>query len=163
MDAAELRRALAYSPETGGVTWRIRSAYNINPGDVAGHDKGGGYRAIEYKGRTYQMGRLIWVLVYGEEPPGYIDHRDGDPSNYKLTNLRIATPRQNSFNKGLSRNNSSGVKGVRYCRQRRKWEAWGGAARLGRFTTMEEATVVRSAFEAQHHGEFRRDVSSAKF
>ena len=41
-----------------------------------------------------------------------IDHEDGDSLNNKLSNLRLASHRQNLFNRKINKNNKTKVKGV---------------------------------------------------
>jgi len=54
-------------------------------------------------------------------PPGLqVDHIDGDGLNCTDENMRFATNRQNSRNRGPQRNNKSGYKGVSF----RKY-SWG--------------------------------------
>lgn len=54
------------------------------------------------------MHRIVAGAVKGEE----VDHRDRDPLNNQAANLRIATRSQNSFNRGLRSDNTTGFKGV---------------------------------------------------
>ena len=82
--------------------------YNPNTGVIS--------RAIgfgrAYKGQTFQSttikvdgiwirtGRLAWALHNKAWPPNgyYIDHKNGIKSDNRITNLRLATPRQNQQN-----------------------------------------------------------------
>lgn len=49
------------------------------------------------------------------------DHRDGNGLNNQKENLRPATKRQNGRNRGPQINNTSGFKGVSWCRKVKKW------------------------------------------
>jgi len=52
-----------------------------------------------------------------------IDHIDRNSSNNLLENLRWATCRENQINKGISKNNKSGAKGVWWDKRTYKWVA----------------------------------------
>ena len=87
-----------------------------------------------------------------------IDHRDGDPSNNRWTNLRSATRSQNSANKRLYRSNACGLKGV--CRERSGWRATiyknGRRRHLGNFPTPQEAHAAYVKAARKLFGEFAR-------
>lgn len=88
---------------------------------------------------------IAWYLTYGEWAPGKVDHIDGDPTNNRLDNLRVATSEQNSHNmrKLTTRQTSSQYKGVSYHKRNGKWIArivyQGKKRHLGTYTTEEEA------------------------
>lgn len=88
----------------------------------------------------------------------YVDHINRDRNDYRRDNLRVATPQQNNFNKGISKYNTSGVTGVRLPKGRNRWEARIKKGRhitvLGFFDTKEEATKCRLQAEKDMFGEF---------
>lgn len=57
---------------------------------------------------TVLLHRIIMKCPKGME----VDHIDGDPLNNQRKNLRLCTKKQNRQNKGFSKNNQSGYKGV---------------------------------------------------
>jgi hypothetical protein len=81
-------------------------------GSVAGAQSSSGYRYVEIDGKAYGEHRLVWLYHYGHLPEQVIDHKDGNPGNNALENLRSATQQQNCRNK-KKRDGSSQYKGVR--------------------------------------------------
>lgn len=72
----------------------------------------GGYAWASIGGKRIFLHR--WVADRaGLVMDALIDHRDRDRSNNRRDNLRYADATLNNHNKGLSRNNGSGYKGVR--------------------------------------------------
>jgi hypothetical protein len=89
---------------------------------------------------------LAWTIFYGVEPDGLIDHINGNPSDDRLVNLRVVTPRENSLNCKMSKNNKSGYTGVYKTTQGRFTVTYRGIY-LGNFATFEEAVSVRQEKE----------------
>jgi hypothetical protein len=89
-----------------------------------------------------------------------VDHRDGNGLNNRKSNLRIATHQQNNLNRRFSEKNSSGLKGVSWCKERNKWlsqiQIAGKSFNLGRFDTKEDAYNAYCAYSKKLHGEFGR-------
>ena len=108
ISAAELRRLIDYDPETGRFTSRVRRG-RIAVGDVVGTRRNDGYVKIGIGGRQYYAHRLAWLHVYGEYP-SVVDHVDRNPSNNRLTNLRLVNLSQNQQNQVAHINNTSGYK-----------------------------------------------------
>jgi hypothetical protein len=73
---------------------------NSKPGDRAGCFTPTGYRTIGYQGIMALEHRIVWMLHHGEIPAGLeIDHINRNPSDNRIENLRLATPRQNKWNR----------------------------------------------------------------
>jgi hypothetical protein len=104
--------------------------------------------------------------VYGKFPDGELDHRDGNPANNRLLNLRPATRPQNTANVRRSSRNTSGYKGVSYAKDKRKWSAhiYARSRRyfLGYFATPEQAHEAYAVAAKQLHGEFANDGRDAR-
>lgn len=155
MPVEDLRRLLDYDAATG-IFRRRRT------GRVAGCATGGQRRAwiIGVKGRRYLAHRLAWYYVHGVWPVDDIDHKDCDPSNNRIDNLRLADQTQNNGNTGLYRTNKSGFKGVHFSRHAKQWRASiqfrGKMKNLGYFDTPEEAHKTYMAAATELFGEFAR-------
>lgn len=52
-----------------------------------------------------------------------VDHIDGDGVNNRRENLRLATTKENQRNRKLTVRNTSGFKGVTWCKRTKKWLA----------------------------------------
>jgi len=115
---------LTYNPETGVFVWKARTSNRIHVGDRAGRDNRNGYRRINIDGSGYYEHRIAWLYVYGKWPKYEIDHKDGVGFNNQIANLREATHIQNSQNMPLSEANTSGMRGVSWCKNYGKWEAY---------------------------------------
>lgn len=123
ISANELRRLLHYDPETGVFTWLKRPSNRVHIGDRAGCVHRFGRRKISVLGREYPAAQLAWLYMTGEWPSVEVDHQDTDAGNDAWNNLRLATRRQNMANTKPHRDNKSGLKGVYWSQERRKWAA----------------------------------------
>lgn len=89
-----------------------------------------------------------------------VDHIDGDRLNNTRSNLRLCTRRENAFNKGVYKNNSSGVSGVYYQKKPQKWSSYINVDKhminIGTFNNFEDAVAARLAAEKLYFGEFSR-------
>lgn len=155
-----LHAALSYDRRTGVFRWKIVPKYRggrIKVGDEAGYVAPNGYRRIKLLGRYYLAHRLAWFYVHGSWP-SRIDHRDQCRDHNWVSNLRLATHRQNMQNtKG--RNSIAGLKGVsangRGYRARIKNNKM--ERHLGTFSTPEEAHAVYVRTAKEVFGEFASD------
>jgi hypothetical protein len=91
--------------------------------------------------------------------PVEVDHENGDGNDNRWSNLREASHVQNMANiKKLTKANSSGIKGVSYCKATGKWRAYAGGKSLGYFTSLEAAANVRRAHAEVCYGEFANET-----
>lgn len=155
-----LREALSYSPVVGVFEWRI-AGRRIRKGFLAGSVGSGGYVRIRIDGKTYQAHRLAWLYMTGDWPDCQIDHVDGDRSNNAFNNLRPATQLENSCNMKRTIANTSGEKGVFFCRNSCKW--WAVIRMRGKyvfrrsFASLDEASDAIRAARKALHGDFAND------
>lgn len=110
------------------------------------------------EGQSHQISMHRQIMG---EPEGLeVDHRDGNGLDNRRHNLRVATHTQNSHNSRRLSTNKTGVKGVHFEAQTQKYRAEIIAhkkhIRLGRFSTLEEATEARRRAAIEYHGEFAR-------
>ena len=144
----ELKKALEYHPETG-LFIRIECRSNrVQAGEVAGYICSiSGYVVIGVSGTQYLAHRLAHLYMTGEWPDNQIDHDDHVRHNNKWDNLFEATNQENHKNRTLNKNNTSGVVGVGWDKERGKW--WAAIKtdykriNLGRFTDKFEAICIR--------------------
>jgi HNH endonuclease/AP2 domain len=151
-----LRQVLDYDPLTGIFTWKAPTSNRVKIGSVAGSDKHDGYLTITVDGLAEYAHRLAWLFVYGVLPERQLDHRNGNPSDNRISNLRLATPVQNSQNKVKpQRNGTTGLLGVCYFKRTGKWTANITAAGerhyLGYFDTPEQASEAYWAAKRELH------------
>lgn len=102
------------------------------------------YGALRVNNRSRPAHRVSYELYVGPIPAGYqIDHKCRTPGCVNPDHLQAVTHKQNGENLGLSKANTSGVRGVSWDRANKKWcvtvrhnyrRHW-----VGRFATLEEA------------------------
>lgn len=152
--AENCRNALAYDPETGVFTWRVKKS-KAKIGDVAGTLSVNGYIVIAINGRAYPAHQLAWLLTYGEWAGGELDHKNRIRDDNRISNLRKATRSENSQNTATPRHNTSGVKGVYLCRRTGRWMAYINLNKrmrfLGRYADFSQAVEARRAAEKRLH------------
>lgn len=164
----ELEKLLRYEPKTGLLFWRKRTEdLFITGGHTASHTcakwngRFAGQEALVKMGHGYRCGRLnrdyvmahrvIWKLMTGSDPI-QVDHIDGDRSNNRWTNLRNVTASENRRNTARRSDNTSGVVGVFWNKQTKKWSAniVLKTVHLGSFNSFDEAVAARKAAEVEY-------------
>ena len=94
--------------------WKLFNT--IYAGRPAGHlNTRNFYLEVRIDNKLYKGHRLVWKLFNGQDAAGLIDHIDGDPTNNKIENLRVATIKENCQNGSKRKsvhNSTSRYKGV---------------------------------------------------
>lgn len=144
-----VRKWFRYDAETGFL---YRGAVKVGRRDKFGHlraplrwgDESGGY----------PVHRIAWCVYHGSWPSGVIDHINGKPDDNRLTNLRDVSRSDNNKNMSMSSRNTSGVVGVSWARDRKKWRAkiksQNIVYELGFFSDFEDAVRARREAEREH-------------
>ncbi len=106
------------------------------------------------------------AFIPNPEKREQVDHIDNNKTNNNFNNLRWATQKENSRNKGISKNNTSCLKGVMWRKDRSKWCACikvdGINIHLGYFNTKEEAHEKRISAVNSAFGEFKNKCEDIK-
>jgi hypothetical protein len=150
-----------YEKETGFLFWKkqykCRKLHkrigNVQP---SGHL----LLCMGFNGKKYNffVHRVVWLMHHGVWPHPFIDHINCKPDDNRIENLRIATTKQNSNNRGKSK--KEGFKGVyvltpgKTFRVRAKVD--GKQKHIGTFKTELEAHEAYIEFAKNHYGEFAR-------
>ena len=119
-----LKTLFNYDEDSGIVTHKYVPKYSKNKvGNIAGYfHKKTGYIKIMISGKSYQMHRLIWIMIHGTEPKN-IDHINGKRSDNSKLNLRSVSSAENSKNMKKSKANTSGKMGVYWRKDNQRWMA----------------------------------------
>jgi HNH endonuclease/AP2 domain len=143
---AILAEYLHYDPETGVFT-RLKYSPKTpkrNRTGVAGGFRPDGYMTIAVQGQRHLAHRLAWLYVHGEWPAKGIDHINGNTSDNRVGNLRLADQSENNQNRrAASSRSKTGLLGASFDKARGKYIAFirsaGKGYNLGRFDTAEQA------------------------
>lgn len=117
-----------------------------------------GYLAGFYKGKHYYFHRLIMKA----ERSKYVDHINKDKLDNRKKNLRIVRNDENIRNSKVSSNNKSGIVGVYWDEERKKWHSQIMVDRkaifLGRYEDIKDAIIARLKAEKIYFKEFSPQI-----
>lgn len=177
-----LKSVLYYDPNNGKLFWRhrpreyfksegscIRWNQRYSGKEAFTYTHKNGYKMGAVFNKSYRAHTIIWILLYGKKPSGYIDHINGDRSDNRKINLRDVNPKESARNVGLSKTNKSGRVGVHKCLASGYWVAQikdlhGKTVHLGSFISFEDACRCREESEQdfgyhENHGQTREKYS----
>lgn len=160
---AELKERFGYDESVGRLFYIAAPCPNQPQriGTYAGSKHGAGGWCLSYKGKNYLHCRVVWVWFHGIDPGKFeIDHIDGDRANDRIENLRLATRNQQQWNIGITKKNTSGVKGVSFYKRLNMWRAdirvYGRQKTLGYFKEKTEAIAAYHSAALAMHGQFAK-------
>lgn len=147
-----LHEVITYNSKTGIFRWKV-SRYGCKAGTVAGYKRTDGYIAIVIDNKLYLAHRLAWFYVHGYFPENGLDHINQIRDANWIKNLREVSRACNLRNSKDRVDNTSGVKGVYWHKQAKKWHARivinNKQIYLGLFTTKLAAAVARHEAEIE--------------
>lgn len=153
-----LKEFFNYDPETGVFT-RAKDRRKWKAGSVVGTPSQDGYINIGFGYKIYRAHRIAWRYMTGDDPKTGIDHINGNRSDNRFCNLRLATQSENLCNQPKRKAIKSGMKGV-YGGKNGKFYSKimlrGKSTHLGTFDTKEEAQAAYNAASKVIHGSFGR-------
>ncbi|ESL86576.1 hypothetical protein L420_03771 [Enterobacter hormaechei subsp. hoffmannii UCICRE 9] len=159
--AEEIHALLDYNPETGVFTWKVTKSGWVVKGRTVGSKNNNGYLRVGIGRRHYFLSRIAFFLCTGQSPEE-VDHINGDRTDNRACNLRAASRHENCLNKSVRSDSRTGVKGVSWRPDVKKWSARstdssGKRVFLGYYRTISDAVAVLNDFRREQHGEFAKN------
>ena len=156
---ARLKELFIY--KNGGLYYRVQPQQSKNTGNgkpIGTVSRGKQNRVVAtVEGKRYMVHRLVFLYCKGWLP-AQIDHKDGNPMNNKISNLRPASHAEQQWNRTNLRRNKSGFKGVH--KHGKNWRveimAHGKRVRVSGFKTKEDAARKFNELALKVHGKFAR-------
>ena len=155
----ELAKEL-FDYKDGLLYWKVRACNNVFAGDLAGgikNNKGDIRRHLMYKRKSYPVAKIIFLIHKGYLP-AIVDHKDRNPLNDNIENLREATPLQNAANRTKVKTTKSKYLGVTPIAKCKTWRAIinvnGKQKYIGAYQTENEAGLAYNREAIRYHGEF---------
>lgn len=134
----------------------------------------------KYKWHTHHHGKTVYAVrveivngkrhkvrmhreILGAKDGMVVDHKDMNGLNNQRSNIRICTIAQNVMNRGIQKNNKSGIPGVFWRKECEKFRVYIRKDRklihVGHFSTITEAVSARNEALSKYHGEFAHYVA----
>jgi hypothetical protein len=166
-DLLELSLLVDYDKDTGFMAWKSRVNRSMDDarwnsryaGKECGTIDDRGYRRILFRGRDKSAKRirvhqLAWYIITGAKQDGEIDHINQNKLDNRALNLRCVSKSTNMRNSPMKSNNSSGITGVTWHKQRKKWCAqaslYGKHHHIGLFESINDAANAVSEFRGKN-------------
>lgn len=146
---------VSYNRSTGEII-RNNARGRAKKGNVAGHLNERGYRIICLDRKKYRAHHLVWLIEYGEWPLEEIDHINHVTDDNRICNLRAANRSQNTANRRIQKNSTTGFKGVfrKGNHFRSQITVRGKFIWLGSFSSKSEARSAYLTAAHKYFGEF---------
>jgi hypothetical protein len=155
---AEILKYFEY--KDGNLYWKTMPCKrNDLIGTKAGTDIGDNRSHITINKKHYKTHRLIYFMFHGYMPKE-VDHIDNNSLNNRIENLRPANRSEQCCNTRLRKNNTSGIKGVSFDKNRNKWIVAVAKNKktvyTNRFKDLELAELVAIEARDKYHNSFAR-------
>lgn len=113
----------AFTYEDGKIFWNVNrprshfkddKGYNIYmslcAGKEAGHKhKVNSYAEVRVDKKLHKVNRIVYKMFFEFDESFQVDHKNRDPSDNRIENLRLVTNQQNSSNRVNTRNKDNGI------------------------------------------------------
>ena len=171
-----LHELFTYNEEEGCLYWKERPQSHFS--NKRAHTKfnkewaykkvghrsdGNGHTITTIQDINHPTKDIIWIWHYGDIPSGYIvDFIDCDKNNSFIDNLKLYDKYFKEAQRKMQKDNTSGVKGVRWNGKYGHWAASLGYKRkeiyLGVSKDKDEAIAMRLAAEIKYHGQIMQRI-----
>jgi len=138
-----LNELLEYNPDTGILTWKISRGGWIIKGKEAGC-KSRGYREVQIAGKSYKSHRIIWKMVYGNDPDvdKVIDHINQVKDDNRICNLRVVTVTENNMNGGPGKPGVTGISSITWHKRDKAYRVRVKRTHIGCCKTLDGAIEI---------------------
>lgn len=150
---------LDYDPINGLLFWKTKKKGRSLKNPAGG--KKDGYIYIRINGKPFYAHRVAFLLTNKRWPEKgkEIDHINEDRGDNRIINLREASSSENKQNIKKRKNNRSGLTGVVFHKQAKKWGARikiknGSYKSLGLYENIEDAKKTRIKAEKKYFKSF---------
>lgn len=119
---------------------------NSKKDEIVGWKRKSGYY-VSLDNKNCAVHRIIYQMYHKMEVlPGdmVIDHKDGNPFNNDISNLRLCKQSENTKNTAGHKDSTLGIKGVTYCKSRQQYVGQimcDGKRNSKRFDSIEDAKI----------------------
>ena len=149
-----VRDLFFYNKDTGELTFVNESGRGKRKDRKVGSISKVGYSVVFVDRKLYQAHRVIWLHYYGVLPEFGIDHINGDKLDNRISNLRDVSQKENTKNRVMSKNNTSGFNGVTWHAALGKWRSSISVNKkpvyLGFFKSKHDAIEARKAANSKY-------------
>lgn len=134
--------------------------------DYCWHMDDNGYIRTRFRHDDNNANKLVRMHKLILDYDGIIDHKNCNKSDNRKENLRLVTNSQNCTNKGLLSNNTSGVTGVYWEKNKQRWFAEicinYKRIRSNYFKEFTDAVNARKKLEDRYYGEYKYNAEISK-